>query len=421
VTDRSRPCPAASPTDCPPWPPALVGQACIIDMAFRRQDMVPLINTLTARAATNPDDAAALVDLASIFLVLRKRDEGLALQREALGIEQVFRQPIATATRRALRVLMFAGPGDFMANMPVEFLLEGSDISLDVLYLRPGQPLPSHVPDHDLAIVGVAESDESRPILEHLASIVGAWPARVLVHPGQVAMLSRERLWEVLAGAPGVLIPTTVRIDRASVARLGHDDQAIARPLAGARYPIIVRPVGSHAGQGLEKIDGALGLAAYLDTLANAQFYLSPFIDYRSADGLFRKYRIALVDGRPFPCHMAIANHWMLHYLNAGMEESAEKRAEEAAWFETFDASFSPRHQDAFRVLHERLGLEYLVIDCAEAPTGELLVFEADTAMVVHAMDSPDLFSYKQSPMRRLFHAFQTMLHAHALVTAGSR
>jgi hypothetical protein len=413
VTDSLPALASALPAERP-WPPALVGQAHIIDMAFRGLDMTRLINSLTARATTDPDDAAALMDLASIFLVLHKPEEGLALQREALGIEQVYRQPIRTATGRALRILMFAGPGDFMANMPVEFLLEGADISLDVIYLLPGQPLPSQVPDHDIAIVGIAESDENGPILDHLSSIVGAWPTRVLVDPQAIKTLSRERLWQVLSDAPGVRIPPTIRVDRDTVARLAQTDDALGGVLAGARYPIIVRPVGSHAGHGLEKIDGAMHLSAYLERVSSDRFYLSPFVDYRSADGLFRKYRIALVDGRPFACHMAMADHWMLHYLNAGMEQSAEKRAQEAQWFETFDTAFADRHRDAFRVLHERIGLEYLVLDCAETATGELLVFEADTAMVVHAMDSSDLFPYKHAPMRRLFHAFQSMLRTHA-------
>jgi hypothetical protein len=192
------------------------------------------------------------------------------------------------------------------------------------------------------------------------------------------------------------------------------DERAIGGVLSGAHYPIILRPVGSHAGHGLEKVESAARLAGYLEEQGSAQFYLSQFVDYRSADGLFRKYRIAFVDGRPFACHLAVADHWMLHYLNAGMEQSAGKRAEEARWFETFDSAFAGRHAEAFRALYERIGLEYFVIDCGEAPGGELLVFEADTAMVVHALDSPDLFPYKRPQMLRVFRAVQAMLHDHA-------
>jgi hypothetical protein len=396
------------------WPPVLIGQARIIDMAFHGQDLVPLITSLTERANRDPNDAAALMDLAFILVVLQKRDEALALQREALGIERVYRQPIHAATGERLRVLMFAGPGDFMANIPIQFLLEGSEIALDVLYVDAGQPLPNRVPDHDLALVGVAESDESRPTLDAVSSLAATWPRRVLIDPRKIAMLSRESLWGALAGAPGVLVPATVRIDRGVAARLSGDEGELGRVLAGARYPIILRPVGSHAGRGLQKIESPGQLSGYLAEQPAATFYVSPFVDYRSVDGLFRKYRIAVVDGRPFACHMAMADRWMLHYLNAGMEQSAEKRAEEAAWFETFDTVFAERHRRAFRALHERIGLEYFVIDCAETPGGDLLLFEADTAMVVHSMDSPDLFPYKRPQMLKVFGAFQDMLRAHA-------
>jgi len=66
----------------------------------------------------------------------------------------------------------------------------------------------------------------------------------------------------------------------------------------------------------------------------------------------------------------------------------------------------------AFAALHARLGLDYMGIDCAELPDGRLLLFEADTAMIVHAMDPPDLFAYKAAPMRKLFAAFEAMLRS---------
>ena len=419
TNDSSAPVsPASTPSDAA-WPPALYGQARIIDMAFRGHDMVPLITELETRAKNNPRDAAALMDLASILIVLRQREEGFHLQQQALGIEQVFRQPIDSATQTPLRVLMFVGPGDFMANIPVQFLLEGSNIALDLVYVRPGEPLPAQLPEHDLAIVGVAESDESREILDALSSSIASWPAPVIIDPKRVTALSRESLWRVLAGSPGVAIPATIRIDRAVVARLADDPEELGRQLAGAQFPIILRPVGSHAGHGLQKIDSPDQLGAYLTEQASGVFYVSPFIDYRSQDGLFRKYRVACVDGRPFACHMAVAEHWMLHYLNAGMDQCADKREKEARWFGTFDADFAVRHAVAFRALHERIGLEYFVIDCAETRDGQLLIFEADTAMVVHAMDSLDMFPYKPPQMRRVFAAFQSMLHTHAGQPAG--
>jgi hypothetical protein len=54
--------------------------------------------------------------------------------------------------------------------------------------------------------------------------------------------------------------------------------------------------------------------------------------------------------------------------------------------------------------------LDYYSIDCAETADGRLLLFEADAAAIIHMMDPPDLFPYKQTQMRRIFRAFEDML-----------
>jgi hypothetical protein len=127
---------------------------------------------------------------------------------------------------------------------------------------------------------------------------------------------------------------------------------------------------------------------------------------------LFRKYRIVLIEGRPFLCHMAISENWMVHYLNANMTgENSAKRDEEAATMHHFDQDFAVRHQAAFEVLNDTFPLDYYGIDCAETKDGRLLIFEVDTGMIVHAMDPVDMFPYKQDNMRNVFAAFQRMLH----------
>jgi hypothetical protein len=100
----------------------------------------------------------------------------------------------------------------------------------------------------------------------------------------------------------------------------------------------------------------------------------------------------------------------MVHYLSAGMAKHEDRRAEEAAWMQNFDTDFAVRHARAFEVLHRRIGLDYFAIDCAELPDGRLLLFEADVAMIVHAMDSGVTFPYKKVAMRKLFDAFHASL-----------
>jgi hypothetical protein len=117
-----------------------------------------------------------------------------------------------------------------------------------------------------------------------------------------------------------------------------------------------------------------------------------------------------MIDGRPFPVHMAVADQWKVWYLNAEMALSAPRRAEEAKWMQFFDESFARRHARAFSDMARRVGLEYFLIDCAETRDGKLLIFEADHCAIVHDMDPVSVYPYKPAAMRRLFDAFGAML-----------
>ena len=71
--------------------------------------------------------------------MLGATDNRLALQTRALDISRVFTQ--AAPGTDALRLLVLSAPGDFMANTPVEFLLEGANIQIDFLYVAPGMDI----------------------------------------------------------------------------------------------------------------------------------------------------------------------------------------------------------------------------------------------------------------------------------------
>jgi glutathione synthase/RimK-type ligase-like ATP-grasp enzyme len=185
--------------------------------------------------------------------------------------------------------------------------------------------------------------------------------------------------------------------------------------LPDGAFPLIIRPLDSHAGHGLEKVADVAELARYLAASTETDFFIASFIDYSGADGLFRKYRVVLVDGVPFAGHMGVSAHWMIHYLNAGMVESAEKRAEEEAFMRDFETDFAQRHRVGLRSVYERFGLDYLVMDCAETRDGALFVFEVDAGAVVHSMDPPDMFPYKVPAMQKVFDAFHALLRRAAL------
>ncbi len=391
-------------------PPIPIGLPALCKMAFDGLDLAPVWNDLVHRVQAQPDDAAALLDLSTIAQLQGRPQDRLELQSAALNLQRIYRRPAAVDTEPPLKLLAFMAPGDFMANTPLEFMLEGSSIVLDMMYVVPGAPLPEP-PEHDVALVAIDGSDAAASALREVMQIVKSWPRPVINAPERIARLTRAGTWELLKSAPGIVMPMNVRIDRATLAKVGAGEVAIESILDGSGFPIIARPFWSQAGIGLVKFEDASAIDAYLREWADEEFYVAPFVDYSKSDGLFRKCRIVLIDGRPYVAHMAVSQHWMIHYLNANMTNDAARRAEEACFMADFDNDFAVRHAAAFKAIAERTGLEYLPIDCAETRDGKLLVFEVGTAMIVHSMDSPELFPYKPPQMDKVFKAFQAMLH----------
>jgi hypothetical protein len=390
-----------------------IGIDKLAKLAFDGKDIRSIWQALMARLLDGSGNAGEGLDLSLLAQLLGDKPAGLAIQHEVLLTHQLFRTPCTSKSPR-LRVLALAGATDMGSNTPIEFLLEDSGIELMVLYVIPEAELPDPLPDHDLAIVIASDSEDCREALRKIDAVASRWPRPLLNPPGLVGNLDRDKLHRLLAGSEGLVIPATVGADRAQLLQAVQMAEALSVLAAELSFPLIVRPRGSHAGVGLAKVDDGAALKSYLDGREEQEFFVSRFVDYASEDGLFRKYRVVLVDGRPYACHMAIADRWDIWYLNAGMSGSIAKRLEEEAFMRTFDFSFGRRHRTTLAEVANRVGLDYFIIDCAETRDGSLLIFEADNTAVVHNMDPPAVFPYKPPQMRKIFEAFTAMLERRA-------
>ncbi|WP_075256630.1 ATP-grasp domain-containing protein [Herbaspirillum camelliae] len=393
-----------------PDSPFQLGLERLLHAAFSGVDLTPLGTKIIAHLTENPDDAIRHMDLSYILQIGGNETMAASIQNEALRLERHFKLPTA-ASEPTVRLLAIVAPGNFMANTPLEFLVSHADIALEAFYLVPGEPIPSKLPEHDVIFVAVGESAATSDLLNELCGAADGWNSPLLNHPLHSLCLARDSVSLLLNDVASVYAPLTARVSNYDLGAIveGAEETEF---LADGAWPLIVRPVDSHAGKGLEKVNNRAELGAYLAQFDGIpEFYLSSFVDYRSTDGLFRKYRIVFIEGAPFLCHMAISNHWMVHYLNADMTARPERRSEEASTMANFEDGFAVRHKEAFAALHDAFPLDYFGIDCGETPDGKLLVFELDTGMIVHAMDPIDMFPYKHVAMRKVFEAFQKMVH----------
>jgi hypothetical protein len=390
-----------------------IGFAQLTQYAFDGGDLRPLRDQLTEKISAGAAHAGEGLDLSLIVQLLGDKQTGLGIQSVVLNVHRLYRAPCRVEKPR-LRVLALAAAIDMGGNTPIEFLLQESDIELLTLYVIDGFGLPEQLPDHDIAIVVASDSEECRRALAVIEEAAPRWPRPLLNSPGLIGNLDRDKLYRLLAGIAGLEIPATVHATRAQMTDLAQGRIACADIVGELRFPMIVRPRGTHAGVGLARIDDASALAAYLGERQEQDFFVACFVDYASRDGLFRKYRLAMVDGKPYACHMAIADRWDIWYLNADMAASEAKRVEEASFMIDFDRGFGARHKGALEEMSRRIGLDYFIVDCAETQGGELLVFEADNTAVVHNMDPVTVFPYKPPQMRKIFAAFTAMLSRHA-------
>ncbi len=383
-------------------PPTVLGTAALSAMAFRGAGLAEMTRRIAESAAKS---VAHDYDHAIACQLMFQRDEGLALQASALDRCPLYR--VARGGPHGLRMLALLAPGDLMTNTPLDFITTHTDIRLDLLYLLPGRPLPQAIPDHDLMFFAASEGDAEAQA--RWLRLFRNWPRPALNAPSHLPGMARDVLPRRLAGIASVRSPPAVMASRERLVGLLDGGQGIGDLLPGCGYPVLIRPLHSHAGAGLARIDGPQALSDYLLFSGGPGFMVTAFVDYRSPDGMFRKYRIAFIARRAFLCHMAVSSHWMVHYLNAGMAESAGKRAQEASAMAGFDRGFALRHADALARVADVLGFDYCSIDCAETADGRLLVFEADSAAIVHMLDPPELYPYKPAQMRRVFAAFAAM------------
>lgn len=387
-----------------------IGVAQLTRAAYAGQDLTQIATSLVVALAQDPANAGALMDLSAVEQLKGNHQQGRQFQAAALSHCQLYRTQSSTAEPK-LRLLALAAPIDVGGNTPVDFLLAGSDISLTTLYISPDLPMPELIPEHDLAIVvAPGDSDGTRRFLDEIRRQLVNWPRPVLNEPCGIVNLERDQLYNMLCDVADMIVPKMARCDRSSLAAVGNGEVHMDDVLDGIGFPVVVRPVGSHAGRNLEKLTCQHDVLAYLNNCDDQGFFVSDFVDYSSEDGAFRKCRIVFVDGVPFACHLAIADQWKVWYLNADMEKDRGKRAEEERFMAQFKDSFCERHAAALAELALRIDLEYFGIDCAENRDGQLVVFEADNALIVHDMDPHEVFPYKKPQMHKIFSAFARMI-----------
>jgi len=360
-----------------------------------RGDMSAARSAYECATALAPRDFAANWGLFEVNQLLE--DNAAALHHQRIALEERCVVSIEAQMPPAqINLLELCIAGTFQANIPLDFLLDRDRITVHKLYVGE-HPIPP-LPPYDLVFNTIADAPNAGAALDAAAQFIAAQDRPALNAPQLVQLTSRDSVAALFAHSQHVAVAQTVRATRASAAQ--HHPA----------FPFIIRPLDSHAGNDLAKIDDADALDRYLAATVHTEaFYLSAFVDYRNADGYYRKYRIAFVDGTPYPVHLAISPRWMIHYYNAEMADNAWMRDEEHTFMRDMNSVFSGALADGLGDIARAMPLDYFGIDCSIAADGRVLLFEASTAMIVHLRDPVDLYPYKAQYVPRVIHALERL------------
>ncbi len=251
----------------------------------------------------------------------------------------------------------------------------------------------------------VTDPDQHPKTLDAVGKLLRGYRGRVINRPEAVMRSTREQVAKRLAGIAGLRVPKVVRLRNPSFGAA-----AAAAKRAGMEFPLIVRLAGTHTGKIVGLVDGPEALDAACS--GRGEFILIEFVDFRSEDGFFRKYRVwSFGESRIFR-HMVTTDNWNIHIKDRMrfMVDRPELMEEELRLLERTEGAFPEMAHQVFDAVRQRLGLDFFGMDFALDGRGDVVLFEANSTMSFFPLEPHPRFSYLGKILEPARQAFWTML-----------
>ncbi len=344
--------------------------AHLANLLVRQNRYAEALDLYERAASLDPAFPEAWIAASDLAYVLRDEPRAERALDRALALCRYYADPDPRI--RPLRLVMLMRDAPYSVNAPLELLLDRSRVAIDRCYI---DGFRGALPKGAVAMTAFGHWDGAA------TAVAAALPHARINDPRMLERCSRERLRESLAGVRGVRAVASHAVSAAG--------------LDAISLPVLVRPVGTHAGRGLALVESREALREHAVRFPSPAYDVSAYVEYRSPDGYFRKYRLAIVDGKAFPYHLAISPRWMVHYQSSPMAHHQWMRDEELSFLQV-PASVFGSWESVTRDIAAALTLEYVALDVTRLPDGTMLVFEADPAMLVHDEEADSVFAYKR-------------------------
>ena len=250
----------------------------------------------------------------------------------------------------------------------------------------------------DVLLNLVTDADQNPKVLANLVKLLKTYDGRVINRPERVLRSTREQVAAVCAGLPHVEAPRAIRIGPGG------------RAPPDFPFPAILRLAGTHTGRVIGLVRSAEELAEQL--VKGRQHILTEFREFRSGDGLYRKYRFVFIGGEIVMRHLLVSDDWNVHAADRArfMRPRPELIAEERDAIGYGMQGFPHGVRTGLAAIRDAVGLDLFGLDCAITAAGDLILFEANATMNFFPFCDDPVFAYLGTALARAQAAFDRLL-----------
>ena len=222
----------------------------------------------------------------------------------------------------------------------------------------------------------ITEAEQNTKVLENLKKLVRGLPAKVINRPEAVLRSTRDQVARQLSGIEGLHVPRAIRLRAAK-----PDVSMRAVEKAGLTYPVILREAGTHTGRIVGCFDTADDLMVGLE--GDGDRIATEFVDFKSSDGIYRKYRAFFIGRRIILRHMLASDHWNVHAKDRRRFMLAKRELidEERQLFADPENAFPREISNVLQEVRKRIALDFFGMDFGIGPDGRVILFEANATM----------------------------------------